>query len=256
MPRRTWKPSGKHKKLFAGPWVGEFGWELFGWQAKLRWLRRHVYDEVFVQCKPGHEVLYKDFATIGYPTEMSCQQEIVDCDILGAGQLPVNYACNWNEAKCRRLGFFDQEWARLGRKTDTEIDVVIHARKRTWAPDHNWSGGNWVGLVDRLQAQGLVVAQIGLTRQTFNLPCTDFRDRSIENVANLLASSRLCVGTSSGPMHLASLSGCPHLVLSDDTNIMRYMQHWNPFQTECRLAGSWHPPVPLVHARASEMLHE
>jgi len=29
------------KKLIAGPWVGEFGWELFAWQAYVRALSRN-----------------------------------------------------------------------------------------------------------------------------------------------------------------------------------------------------------------------
>ena len=46
--------------LLAGPWVGEFGWELMGWQARLRFLSKT--SDVIVACQMGHESLYQDFA--------------------------------------------------------------------------------------------------------------------------------------------------------------------------------------------------
>ena len=49
------------KKLFAGPFVGEFGHELFCWQGKIRRLSED-FEHTTVSCMPGKEVLYKDFA--------------------------------------------------------------------------------------------------------------------------------------------------------------------------------------------------
>ena len=48
------------KHLLAGPWVGEFGWELFVWQAYIRSLSE-IYDETYVICRKSSEPLYKDF---------------------------------------------------------------------------------------------------------------------------------------------------------------------------------------------------
>ena len=44
--------------------------------------------------------------------------------------------------------------------------------------------------------------------------------------------SKLIIGPSSGPMHLASLSGLKHLVWSSEHNKSRYLNICNPFKTE------------------------
>jgi len=47
--------------LLAGPWVGEFGWELCCWQGYIRKLSKK-YTKTIVICREGHDFLYKDFA--------------------------------------------------------------------------------------------------------------------------------------------------------------------------------------------------
>ena len=47
--------------LFAGPWVGEFGWELFGWQAKIRKLAKE-YDKTIISSRECNRYLYSDFS--------------------------------------------------------------------------------------------------------------------------------------------------------------------------------------------------
>ena len=42
--------------LLAGPWVGEFGWELFCWQAHIRWLSKQ-FDKTIVISRKGHKFL-------------------------------------------------------------------------------------------------------------------------------------------------------------------------------------------------------
>ena len=37
------------KRLIAGPWVGEFGWELFAWQGYIRALSRHLKKQQLYQ---------------------------------------------------------------------------------------------------------------------------------------------------------------------------------------------------------------
>ena len=62
-------------KLLAGPWVGEFGWELFGWQGFLReHVQKNKYDEVIIASRPGHEVLYSDFCTKFLPCEVNSKK--------------------------------------------------------------------------------------------------------------------------------------------------------------------------------------
>ena len=54
--------SNSDKLLIAGPWVGEFGWELFAWQAYVRALSRH-FPRTLIVCRKTSEALYEDFAT-------------------------------------------------------------------------------------------------------------------------------------------------------------------------------------------------
>ena len=49
------------KILVAGPWIGEFGWELFGWQGYIRAISKNYVRTICIS-RPGHGVLYTDFA--------------------------------------------------------------------------------------------------------------------------------------------------------------------------------------------------
>jgi hypothetical protein len=57
------------------------------------------------------------------------------------------------------------------------------------------------------------------------------------------------VGPSSGPMHLASLSGTRHLVWSSPHNRNRYLDAWNPFKTPVYFYAKedWNPKVDNIH---------
>ena len=46
--------------LLAGPWVGEFGWELFCWQGIVRSISKD-FDKTIVIGRPGHGTIYEDF---------------------------------------------------------------------------------------------------------------------------------------------------------------------------------------------------
>jgi len=46
--------------LLAGPWVGEFGWELFCWQGYIRKLSKN-YNKTYIITRKGNEFLYEDF---------------------------------------------------------------------------------------------------------------------------------------------------------------------------------------------------
>ena len=46
--------------LFAGPFIGEFGMELFTWQGHIRELSKK-FDKTIVSSRPMYKFLYKDF---------------------------------------------------------------------------------------------------------------------------------------------------------------------------------------------------
>ena len=51
-----------NNNLIAGPWWGEFGHELFAWQAYVRSLSR-FYEKTHVICRESSSYLYEDFAS-------------------------------------------------------------------------------------------------------------------------------------------------------------------------------------------------
>jgi hypothetical protein len=105
---------------------------------------------------------------------------------------------------------------------------------------------------------GLKVGCIGLTSATQELTgdFVEFRDRPLSQSLDLIASTRLVVGPSSGPMHLASLCGTAHLVWTDRaryarglTNRIKYEHTWNPHGAQAIVLDEWgFQPTPEIVA--------
>lgn len=241
--------------LLAGPFLGEFGWELFCWQGRLRRLAKQ-YQHTYVLCRQGHETLYSDFATVNqYPSGESEGYRCHGIDVIPANTCLAYYDWKWrgNTARLQQANFLEQDFVRLGAgDCPRQFDVLIHARARSWRSRHNWPAQHWHQYVRRLVADGLTVGHIGRTGSAEDL--TDAGSTSVMDIplaqlaVQLRSGTRLLVGTSSGPMHLASLCGCPHLVLSDDRNYQRYQTDWNPFDTRVYFSnGGWQPTVDLLY---------
>lgn len=256
--------------LFVGPWVGEFGWELMNWQGFLRALRPR-YERIVVSSRPSSRALYADFC-----------DEFVPHDILGQANAHVAFDLRNPEALDRILAAVPagadvlpplryipaaaQSFVRFGDplRAPPGIDVLIHARGRGEVADRNWSAAKWEELIAVLRASGLGVGAIGLRSATLDLPGpVDFRDRPLDETMNLMAAARLVVGPSSGPMHLASLCGAPHLVWTDrrtygmgKTSREKYETWWNPLGTPVRVLDGegFDPPVARVADAAAAML--
>lgn len=240
--------------LFAGPWVGEFGWELMNWQGFVRKLSRH-YKRTVICCPAGREALYADFAT-----------EIVSHKLRGTSECNVMHRVENPEELARiqslvphdadhlkPLGyqpFARQEFVRLGKPSaDMRVDVLFHPRGRTFGTDRNWSHERWRTLLADLRGRGLTVGCIGVRSATLDLTgvegfeevgkaIPDWRDRPLSETLDVIASAGVVVGPSSGPMHLASLCGTPHVVWTDRrryargrTNRDKYESWWNPLAT-------------------------
>jgi ADP-heptose:LPS heptosyltransferase len=238
----------KSDVLFAGPWRGEFGWELLNWQAFLRWLAPQ-YQKVIVCCRESQFGLYRDFAheliphTLGGTAECNRALEAPDPAEFARIQSLIPPGADWLDPA--RIG-----WQPASRKVfypygnfrgELATDIVFHPRGRGFGTDRNWSAENWSALVAKLQGAGYRLTCIGLRSATLEVPgdFVDQRDIPLEHTMDLLASARLIIGPSSGPMHLASLCKCPHLVWTDAeryargrTNRTKYEHWWNPFGTK------------------------
>ena len=239
------------KILAVGPWIGEFGWELFQWQSYIRYIAQD-FDKVIVSSRPGHEILYSDF-----------------CDEFIPFESDINDCCGWTDySKSKSLKYIDadvhitpdhymegeQIFSTYGNKDkSTEYDIVIHPRavqtssnfkteKYEKKSSRNWDIDKWNELSKIFI--GKKVCTIGVSGSSFLVDNTeDNRDISLIELSNILASSKLCIGPSSGPMHFASLCCCPHLVWTSSKNVEKYQTKWNPFGTPVKIHinENWDP---------------
>lgn len=253
--------------MVAGPWVGEFGWELMSWQAWLRAWSKHY--QITVCSYSTSRSLYADFCEsfIGLPDLGGTR----DCwrlggnfqaDPLKEAEQTLDRLPGERVRPTRLLPTHKQSFIQFGTPKEPRFDVVVHARGAVGKCAANrWPASKWEQLVYLLQEAGLKVACIGTA---VDQPAGhDFRGIPLQETMDLLASTRLAVGVASGPMHLASLCGTPHLVWTDKrhwaaiggTNLMRFTHIWNPRTTPCRvLECGWDPPEDLIFRNIQELL--
>lgn len=249
--------------LMADGSIGEFGWELMSWQGYLR--RKAVeFDEVIICTTAGLEPLYEDFAdkfiTHSVPLLRDCfeQRAIYDKNAWNVYRRRIDERL----AKLRAAGhdvvferakkyipITKQHFIKFGDAAVAEaagdkFDIVVHARNKEsnekYYRVYNWPQSRWDELLKRLKADGVSVAAVGTTADA-RLPAgaVDLRGCALHRTMNVMAAAELVVGPSSGPMHLASLCGAPHLVWTGTKwsstiqayNNERYEWKWNPLHT-------------------------
>jgi hypothetical protein len=264
--------------LAAGPWVGEFGYELFKWQSYLRALARD-YSEVIVAGRPGHACLYADFADryIEHAAPVGpCEGRFnaVDTDMnseIDRAFKGVNYATHINPVN--RFTNEPQIFVRYGHRESCEpaYDVVVHARAiqvdaKAMVPGHksmkeqrNCTADKWEQILSMRRAHDLRICCIGSPTAALHLPGTDDkRGISLSDLADLVSRSRMIVGPSSGPMHFATLCDCPQVVWGTANLERRYETDWNPFGTPVAFVSTgekWEPPVADVQAAMRRFMH-
>lgn len=256
--------------LFAGPWVGEFGWELMNWQAFLRALRPR-YERIVVSSRASSQALYGDFCDEFIPHGIHGQANAhVAFDIRNPEEFDRILAAVPAGADVlpplRYVPSDAQAFIRFGdpKRAPSGIDVLIHARGRKEVAGRNWSARKWMEFIATLQKDGVRVGAIGLASATLDLPgVLDFRDRPLTETMSVMAAARLVAGPSSGPMHLASLCGAPHLVWTDRrtygmgmTSREKFETWWNPLGTPVRVldAEGFDPTVQSVVGAAVAIL--
>ena len=153
--------------------------------------------------------------------------------------------CKW-QRKAIRYGTF---------KKDLVYDIVIHARAERKYGQSKWNYPKKKYEKVLKEFQGLRVCSVGT--RAYHIPGTeDMRNIPLEQLCNIFRSSKVLVGSSSGPMHLGSYCGIQHVVITDNswqksidaTNADRYSHIWNPLGTPCKVLqkNNWHPPTKKV----------
>ena len=248
------------KLLLAGPWVGEFGWELLCWQGLVRNMSRK-YDGTIVACRYSSRALYEDFADEFIDVETnSMETDGPKCHGEDIGILSKlgNVTCNkwmfpeklkWRMESGGVPVVDNQEFIVYGEEFEKNNKyVVIHARStdKVGQGERNWSDNNWAQLV--MSRPEYEFISIGTRDASYHIQGTiDCRGSYLKEVFEILRHTRYIIGPSSGPMHLASLCGTNQLVWSGhERNYDRYTKLWNPHNTDVVYLDTWQPTVAQV----------
>ncbi len=265
------------KVLFAGPWVGEFGWELFCWHAYVRSLSR-FYDETVCVGPPHSEFMYRDFCDkyINFTPEYGDYRDSfykvgfsIDGPLIRGLMKKAEISTEENQVSIfapRRIGdpprthynekfqFGNQliapEYIKFGtQREEYKNTIIFHARNRTLRQGDNWHEDNWKPLAESLLTKGYEIVSIGLKSESLHIEnTTDKRECDQQELLDILHSGVAIFGPSSGAMHLATLCGCSQIVWTTDYNLERYTKNWNPFETPVLFLSKhgWQPPPEYV----------
>lgn len=258
--------------LLAGPWSGEFGWELFAWHAYIRSLSAH-FDKTVIVARENSQYLYSDFSDSflccepntgladaffmhGFAPEKELGKILTDNNFKSSDSLSIIIP--------RRIGWPPQthytEKFQFGRFTvapkyviftgneqSDKYDFIFHARNRDLRREDNWSISKWESLANML---GGKIGCIGTKNESHHIQGTDdLRSINLKELCGIINKSQCVFGPSSGPMHLASLCNTKHVVWSKPDNRLRYEKNWNPHNTPVKFLDkyNWHPSAEYVY---------
>jgi len=253
--------------LLAGPWIGEFGWELFCWQGYVRKLSRQ-YDKVIIIGRPGNKYLYEDFCDEyiefdpgSFKTDAwNCQgaknfDHIINSIphtkyLNGIFDIGMRYTHN-GVIDSKKLFFTEQEFFKYNYKSDNTFDVLFHCRNKSTGSERNWGRSEWEKLYNSLPSN-LKIGCVGNDESFYISGTENLRGINLKELVGIFNNTKLIIGPSSGPMHLASLCGLKHLVWSTEYNRIRYERDWNPFNSEVVFysGGDWSPK----HSEIKELI--
>jgi hypothetical protein len=250
--------------LLAGPWIGEFGWEIMKWVPFVRkFAKDNKFDKVYIMTRETSFPLYRDFADEFIKHETYGDTKLFVCNNQSP-KVPKDLIEILKPSHCLIPSHGSMlapenmySYVRYGfKRAEMRKDILVHARAtgKTRSHHKNWSRENWESLVEMCEKANRKISFIGDSKASYFVKrCEDLRDISLNNLMDTMKSSNLCIGPSSGPMHLASLCECPHIVWGDNrewnsgnvkSNLKdRYYNLWNPFNTFCRYISerNWNP---------------
>lgn len=234
--------------LWVGPVVAEFGHEL--WVAAMARRAAQAFRGCTVCSRAGREALYADFCTEFIPHNLPC-------DVSGVHPISVTpdvsveiarlVARSGKHSRLQIAEFWTvQQAAAMTPVVYGQHDsayagyILLHARHRAHASERNWHMEKWTALVDLLRhgSPSAKVGSIGSLGAALHVPGTDdLRELPLHRQMDVLRSATLAVGPSSGPMHMASLCKCPHVVWCGgsvgerNATKANYESLWNPHKT-------------------------
>ena len=244
-------------RMHGGPcivYVGvEFAYEIM-YAGVARKMKRSCKSMVVV-TKPDRFAFHEDYADTILPHHLPCvgagcrgtretqptREEIAACVPQGYSLIrPQDYVRNYlNHGEYIVYGRRVPEW---------EGAIVLHARERPYCANRDWTRENWNKLgafLAREFPNNRLVCIGSLTESHAIEGCFDFRGQPLQDTMNLLRSANVFIGQSSGPAHLASHCGLPHIVWCEPGIEALYRKDWNPHRTWVRVTtfpGDPHKP--------------
>jgi len=254
------------RRLYAGPWVGEFGWEICSWNPAIRHIAED-YDHITVEIQPGMEYLYEFADTI------ITNPHLPNFDMYsGKVSKPEFKPPNGTESIIPRLfwrsharaefraishvnGNYQpppKKWREYGTEKPRKVaDIMCAWRgkkeyKNRSFPEKQYPDKHCIALTKLFLKAGYSVACYGGKDNLYVDGTLDFRGVSLVELCGALSRADLVVGPSSGTIHMASLCGAPHITwFGKYSNSMdRYLSYWNPFETPVTFIGGNYPPTP------------
>ena len=274
-------------QLLVYPFIAEFGWHLMMYQGHCRYCS-NKFDRTIVFCLKEMEYLYQDFATEihivsvhgGTPDLWSRggEYKVTGGELLAKYQAESDATVKPTKSEMMNpnIGHHYMPLNKLyGLRAQDGYDLLIHARadkKKTIYGDRNWPVNKWEKLVKHLATNSgghIRMASIGSLGGADHIEGTgDLRGVPIEKLCMHINYAMLTIGPSSGPIHLASLCQCPHVVWTDKriwnlgmgrsgTNRKRYTKVWNPFKTYVSVIDheGWQPKFKTVFDEVTHQLN-
>ncbi len=260
------------RTLLTAPYVGEIGWELMAWQARVRRLfREGGFDRLVVLGAPGKAGFYADMPLEYRPLEVSTLPGVAYEDrrydpaaavpidsatLRDAVATPVEAAAQELRRRGENIDILwprfagslwpcclpDQQFVRFERPIQDRPEapwVVMVQRTRSHNTAVNWPAAAWEAFATKLHDHGI---------HTTVFPCDS------EAAIQALSHCDVAVGYSTGGLHLASLCGCPHVVWGvpewmpaspwQISTRQRYQTFWNPLATPVHYYGMTAQPDP------------
>lgn len=257
------------KVLVAGPWVGEFGWELLCWHSYIRTISK-FFDKTICLSRSTSKYLYDDICDVfleyhvegiadgwkntGFVREkeknkiskkIECylkkDDEVMWVPPIRCAQTHGSTYHHYSEKMFLPFSGPDHThvtitptYTVLGKNNkEKKYDYLIHARARQdIRPECNWDKDNWAKLVIKLKKNDEIIGSIGTRDSSYFIEGTDdLRGKPLSEVTEYLNNAKCSFGPSSGAMHLASLCNSPHVVWANNYNSKRYREFWNPHST-------------------------
>lgn len=247
--------------LYAGPWVGEFGWELCWWNPLVRH-HAQQYDRIIVASHAPSKHLYEfadEFIPLNtdggrsfwegtlkkIPPRVEADDRLVPKEVFSSG-----WYKKYDELR---------EWRHLNPPGCTRVADMLCAFR---PPKAGIAGKDCPRrlcqqIVDLFLLQGLTVACYGGLENYWFEGSIDLRGRPLDKQCAALGAAGCAVGPSSGTMHLASLCECPVVTwFTPDTHPGlrgRYLRRWNPFGTPIEFLEAKPPTAEEVAAAAESV---